>query len=110
MPVAPPIESHRLVAAALKVAEYHHTAQVADMQRVGSRVKTDVGCDLFFYCQFFGARHHVVEHAAPSQFFYEIHRFKFVFVVILSYKITHYPCNYPLIRRKLSCASFCNCR
>ena len=40
-------KGHRLVAAALKVAEYHHTAQVADMQRVGSRVKADVGCDLF---------------------------------------------------------------
>ncbi len=41
-------KGHRLVAAALEVAEYHHTAQVADMQRVGSGVKADVGCDLFF--------------------------------------------------------------
>lgn len=57
---------------ALEVTKHHHAAEVPDMKRVGCRVDTEVSCDLFFLEQFVRARHHLVYHAAPCKFLYEI--------------------------------------
>jgi len=70
MPVAPPT---RAVTAALEVLEYHHAHKVADVQRVGRGVDADVGRAHAFCQIFFGAGGQVVDHAAPAQFFNEIH-------------------------------------
>ena len=64
-----------LVAAALQMAQHHDATEVADMETVGSGVDAHVGRHLFFLKEFFGARHHLVDHAAPCEFLYEIHLF-----------------------------------
>ncbi|EJX09041.1 hypothetical protein EVA_02847 [gut metagenome] len=61
------------MAATLKMTQNHHTAQMTNVQRIGCRIKTDVSRNLLFGKQFFSTRHHIVEHATPSQFFYKIH-------------------------------------
>ena len=69
--------------ATLEVAENHDTHQVSDMQRVGSRVDAHVSRCHFFFELFFRARHHVVNHAAPFEFFYEIHIYCQLLITIL---------------------------
>ena len=59
-------ERQRLVSATLEVAQDHHAAQMADVEGIGRRVKTDVSSHLFLGQQLFRAGHHVVEHATPS--------------------------------------------
>ena len=66
-------EGEGLVAATLQVAQHHHAAQVADMEAVGCGVDAEISCYLFFCEEFLSARHHLVDHAAPCKFFYEIH-------------------------------------
>ena len=66
-------EGQRLVSRALKVAEHHHAAEVADVQGVCRRVNAYVSRHRFPFKKFFRAGHHLVEHAAPPQFFYKIH-------------------------------------
>ena len=66
-----------LVSAALEVAEHHHSAQMADMETVGSGGDAQISRCKFFFELFFGARHHVVNHAAPFKFFYKIHRMRY---------------------------------
>ena len=41
-------KSQRLMAATLEMTQHHHTTQVADMQRVSSRVDAQICCNLFF--------------------------------------------------------------
>ena len=61
-----------LVARGLEVLHYHDAYQVTYVQRVGRRVDADVcRCHLFGEL-LFGAGHHVVYHAAPTELFYEI--------------------------------------
>ena len=66
-------QGQRFVAGALKVAEHHDAAQVADVQRVGCGVNSHVGSSHALGEHFLCAGHHLVEHAAPPEFFYEIH-------------------------------------
>ena len=65
------------VARPLQMLQHHHAHQVAYVQRVGRGVDAQVGRGHFLVELFFGARHHVVNHAAPFQFFNKIHRIKF---------------------------------
>ena len=66
-------EGEGLVTAALKVTQHHDTAEVTDVQTVSRRVNPHVGRNLFFLEEFLGARHHLMDHTAPGEFFYEIH-------------------------------------
>ena len=59
-------QCQRLVSATLEVTQNHHTAKVPDVQRVRSRVETNVCSHLFLSQKFFRTRHHIVEHATPS--------------------------------------------
>jgi hypothetical protein len=43
------------------------------VQRVGCGVDTYVGRYHALVKEFFGARHHLVDHPTPFEFFYEIH-------------------------------------
>ena len=61
------------MAATLEVAQHHHSAEVADMQAVCRRVNAYVCRGHFFGQLFFRAGHHLVNHASPFEFFYEIH-------------------------------------
>ena len=60
------------VSGTLKVLQHHNAHQVSDMERIGSGVDAHVSRGHFFVELFFGAGHHVVNHPAPFQFFYEI--------------------------------------
>ena len=53
--------------------KHHHAHQVANMEAVGGGVDAQVCCGHLFLELLVGARHHLVDHAAPSEFFYEIH-------------------------------------
>ena len=66
-------EGEGLMAAPLEVAEHHHTAEVSDVQGVGRGVDAHVSRCHALRKHFFCARHHLVYHAAPFEFFYEIH-------------------------------------
>ena len=57
----------------LEVFQDHHANEVADMQTVGCRVNTQIRRRHFFLQLFISAGHHLVDHAAPCQFFYKIH-------------------------------------
>ena len=57
----------------LEMLQHHHTHKVADMEGVGSRVDTEIGCRHPLFKLFICARHHLVNHAAPGKFFYKIH-------------------------------------
>ena len=65
-------EGKGLVAATLEVAEHHHTAEVSDVERVGSGVNAEVCSDLLFFEQFVCTGHHLVYHPTPCEFLYEI--------------------------------------
>ena len=62
----PTNKRQRLMATMLKKTEHHHTAQVANVQRVGRRINADVSCDSFFLNQFFCSRHELMQHPTPS--------------------------------------------
>ena len=66
-------ESERLVSATLEMAEHHHAAEVSDMKRIGCGVDSKVSSGHLFLQLLVCARHHGVDHAAPGQFFNEIH-------------------------------------
>ena len=79
------------MACTLQVLQHHDAHEVADMERVGSRVDTHVCRCHFFVELFFCAGHHIVDHPAPFEFFYEInftHRnLIFCIVVLLLYNL-----------------------
>ena len=60
------------VAATLQMTKHHDTAQVSDVQRVGSGVSTQVGCYHLLLQQLFCSWHYLCQHAAPFQFFNKI--------------------------------------
>ena len=66
-------EGDGLMAATLQMAQHHDATEVTDMETVGRRVDAHVGRHLFFLKEFFGAWHHLVYHATPCEFLYEIH-------------------------------------
>mgnify|MGYP003181637232 CR=1 FL=1 len=68
-------EQIRLMSAALQVTQHHDAAKVSDMQRVGSRVGTQICRNEMSIEILFSARHDLGEHAAPFQFFYEVFHF-----------------------------------
>ena len=74
----------RFMPGLLQVAEHHHATKVADVQRVSSGVDTHVGGDHALVKEFFGAGHHLVDHAAPFEFFYEIHAIVFGSAFLIS--------------------------
>ena len=69
-------QSVRLVSATLEVTKHHHTHQVADVQRVGGGVNTKVSRGHLLLELLFSAGHHILDHAAPSEFFYKIFHLK----------------------------------
>ena len=66
------------MAGALEMLEHHHAHEVADMKRIGRGINTEVGRGHFFLELFFRARHHLMNHPAPGQFFYKIHLFDYL--------------------------------
>ena len=60
-----------LVARTLKVHQHHHLHEVAYTERIRGRVKTDVRLLRAGIQKFFSARHAVVQHAPPAEFFYK---------------------------------------
>ena len=66
-------EGEGFVTGLLEVAEHHHAAEVSDVQGVGGRVNADVGSCHPFGKHFVCSGHHLMQHAAPFQFFYKIH-------------------------------------
>ena len=62
----------RLMAATLKVAKNHDTAQMPNVKGVCGRIKAHISCHLFLAQEFIGSGHHLVDHASPSQFFNKI--------------------------------------
>ena len=58
-------ECQGFVAGALEMAEHHDAAKVTDVQGICGGVNAHVGCSHAFGKEFFGARHHLVEHTAP---------------------------------------------
>ena len=65
-------EGKGFVATTLEVAKHHHTAEVSDVERIGSGVDAEVSSHLFLLEQFVSARHHLVYHPTPCEFLYEI--------------------------------------
>ena len=61
------------MSASLEVAEHHHSAEMAYVQAVGRGVYAKIGCGHLFFQLIFCARHDAVDHAAPGEFFYEVH-------------------------------------
>ena len=59
-----------LVACQLEVFQQHDGDEVSDMERVGRRVNTYVSRSDFLFELLFGARHDVMNHTAPFEFFY----------------------------------------
>ena len=66
-------ECDGLVAGALQVLEHHHAHEVAYVEAVGCGVDAQVGRGHAFLEFFVGAGHVLVNHAAPGEFFYEVH-------------------------------------
>ena len=64
----------RLMTTILQVAQHHDATQVTNMEGISRRVNTYISRYLFFCKKFFCARHHLMEHTAPFEFVYEIHR------------------------------------
>ena len=58
-------ECQWFVAGALEMAEHHYTTEVAYVKGICGGVNAHVGCSHAFGKEFFGARHHLVEHTAP---------------------------------------------
>ncbi len=73
-PRRPSDEDDGPVAAALEMTQDHHSHQMAYMQRIGRRVESEVSRSHSLLEILLRTRHHVVHHAAPFQFFCEIHR------------------------------------
>ncbi len=67
-------ECDGLMAGALKMLEHHDSHEVSDMQTVGCRVDAEVGHGHLLLQLFFCAGHHLVDHATPFEFFYEVHK------------------------------------
>ena len=67
-------KSNRLVTGTLEVFKHHDTDKMPYMQAVGSRVYAQICCCHLFFELFLGAGHHLVNHAAPGEFIYKIHR------------------------------------
>ena len=61
-----------LVSATLEMTQHHHTHEVSDVQGICGGVNTKVSRGHLLLELFFSAGHHVLYHAAPSEFFYEI--------------------------------------
>ncbi len=70
-------ESERLMSAALEMTQHHHSAEMADVERVGSRVDTEICGGHLFLELLLGAGHDSVDHSTPGKFFYKIHRYLF---------------------------------
>ena len=64
-------EGKGLVARPLKVHEHHDLHEVAHAERIRGGVKADVGLLRAGIQKFFSARHAVVQHAPPAEFFYK---------------------------------------
>ena len=69
---SPTDECEGFVATTLEMAQHHHAAKVTDVERIGCGVDAEVCCYLFFLEQFICTWHHLVNHASPSKFLYEI--------------------------------------
>ena len=65
-------ESDGFMAAGLQVTQHHDAAQVADMETIRRGVDTHVGGRHFFHQLFFRTGHDILEHASPTELFYEI--------------------------------------
>ena len=76
-----------LVAGALQVFEHHHPHEVADMQRVSCGVDAEICGGHPLVELFVGAGHHLVDHAAPGKFFYEVHWSVILFGVLCIFLI-----------------------
>lgn len=57
----------------LKMNECHYLHQVANMQRISGRIKTDVSGNHISKKLLFRSGHDILQHATPPQFFYKIH-------------------------------------
>ncbi len=57
----------------LEMLEHHHSHEMTYMQRVSRRVNAKVSRGHLLLELLVGAGHHLVDHASPSKFFYEIH-------------------------------------
>ena len=57
----------------LQMTEHHDTTQMANVERIGRRVRTEIGRNHLLFKQFFGTRHHLCQHTAPLKFFYKVH-------------------------------------
>ena len=68
-----PHQGKWLVPATLKVHQRHDLHEVADVKGIGRRVKAYIPGRGPLFQQVFGARHHIVHHAPPLQFFDKIH-------------------------------------
>lgn len=54
--------------ASLEVYEGHDLHQVADVQGIGGRVKTDISGSYFLLQLSLSAGHHIVNHSPPGEF------------------------------------------
>jgi hypothetical protein len=74
------------MAATLQVTQHHDTTEVADVQRVGCGVHSQVSCYHLLLQEFLGTRHYLCQHTAPFHFFNEIlcHIFYFIFCLYMS--------------------------
>ena len=67
----------------LEVAQHHHTNQVAYVKRIGSGIYSQIcTCELFLQL-LLCSRRHVLNHATPFKFLYEIHRL-YLFLLIFN--------------------------
>jgi hypothetical protein len=80
--------------ATLQVTQHHDTTKVTDMQRVGRRISSQIGCYHFLLEQLFRARHHLCQHTAPFQFFNKVLShisFSFVISILRHFDISTSP-------------------
>ena len=72
------------MAAILQVAQHHDATEVSNVKRIGCWVNAYIGRYKFLSKKFFRARHHLVNHATPFEFVYEIHRLFYLFIILLA--------------------------
>ncbi len=66
---------NRFVPGSLEMLEHHHSDKVSDMKAVCGRVNAEICRGHLFFKLFFCSWHHLVDHATPCEFVYEVHEF-----------------------------------
>ncbi len=76
-------EQIRLMATTLQVAQHHDTTKVTDVQRVCSRVCSEIGRHHVGVEVFLSTWHHLRQHTTPFQFFNKVfcHRMSFFYIL-----------------------------